>query len=120
MCPKEFGKGADMLADARREHEALLGNLMRCPGDSEGARRRAESLFGLPYWLQWNLRFKRRATETFMRTVREAYLSALEKSVRHDLQELEITEAKGEADAVDASLMAEAEALLAIRRPFDD
>ena len=113
MCQKEFGKGDAMLADAREQHQVLLGRLMTGPGDSEGAMHRAERLYGLPYWSQWNLRHKRRASVTFVDRIRNAYLAMLESSVRRDLEKLKAEQAKDNSDAVLAGLVAEATALLA-------
>lgn len=101
------------LATARCEHQAIISRLMTGPGDSEGAMHRAERLFGLGYWPQWNLRHKRRGTWEFIERVRHAYLAMLEQSVRRDLEKLKIERAKGAPDAGIAGLVAEAEALLA-------
>jgi len=114
MCPKEIGNGDSMgIVDARDQHQVLLSKLMRGPGDGEGAMRRAEAMFGLPYWSQWNLRHKRRASPSFMDRVREAYVSMVERSVKRDLEVLKTEQAKGADDAALAGLVAEAEALLA-------
>ena len=83
------------------------------PGDAEGAMHRAERIYGLAYWPQWNLRHKRRATDGFIRRVHQAYLAMLESSVRRDLMALKTEQARGAGDAGIESLVAEAEALLA-------
>ena len=74
---------------------------------------RAERMFGLPYWSQWNLRHKRRATAQFMQRVRYAYLDMLAQSVRREVEILKAAEARGNADANDRILLAEAESLVA-------
>lgn len=115
MCPKEIGKGDGgmNITDARSIHQGLLVKLMSGPGDSEGAMRRAETIYGLPYWAQWNLRHKQRATYDFLGRLHGVYLAVVEKSVRRDLEQLKAEQAKGADDADLASLQAEAEALLA-------
>ena len=113
MCPQEIGKSEMEIAQARDEHQSLIARLMRGPGDSMGAMHRAESMFGLPYWSQWNLRHKRRATAQFMQRVRYAYLDMLAQSVRREIEILKTEEAKGNGDINDQGLLAEAEILLA-------
>lgn len=100
-------------AVARQEHQTIISRLMTGPGDSDGAMHRAERMFGLSYWSQFNLRHKRKATVPFMAAVHAAYVAMLEKSVRSDLQELKIEQAKNDDDADLARLVAEAETLLA-------
>jgi hypothetical protein len=101
------------VAAVREQHQAIIQRLMVGPGDSEGAMHRADRMFGLPYWSQWNLRFKKRATVPFMQRVCQAYLSLIQQSVRRDLEKLRTEEAKGADDVGLKSLVAEAEALLA-------
>lgn len=98
------------VADARDHHQALISRLMNGPGDSEGAMHRAERLYGLGFWSQWNLRHKKRATADFIERVRQAYLSMLETSVRRDIEKLKAEWASGNAST--GTLIAEAEALL--------
>jgi hypothetical protein len=113
MCLKEIGRIEVNVTAARQEHQAIVSRLMNGPGDSDGAMHRAERVFGLPYWSQWNLRHKRRATIAFMQRVREAYLTTIERSVRRDLECLKAEKIKGADDVGLESLVAEAEALLA-------
>ena len=113
MCPKGVGKPEMDIAQARKEHESLILRLMNSPGDSEGAMYSAERQYGLPYWCQWNLRHKKRATTTFMQRVRYAYLDMLAQSVRREIEILKAAEAKGDADGNDRVLLAEAESLVA-------
>jgi hypothetical protein len=109
---KELG-GRDMdVTAARDQHHALITRLMTGPGDSEGAMHRAERQFGLPYWSQHGLRYKRRATSEFIERVRQAYLSMLEASVRRDLDKLKIERARGNDSARIQNLIVEAENLL--------
>jgi hypothetical protein len=101
------------VAVARDQHHALIIRLMTGPGGSEAAMHRAERQFGLPYWAQFTLRYKKRATPVFVERVRQAYLSTLENSVRRDLERLKTEQAKGNGDASIQDLVVEAEDLLA-------
>jgi hypothetical protein len=112
MLPKEIGEPKMEVAQARQLHQGLLARLMNGPGDSEGAMHRAEQKFGLPYWSQWNLRHKGRATLQFISQLHNAHLSAVENSVKRDLEYLKTEKAKGADDASLESLLAEAESLL--------
>lgn len=114
MWPKELGKAEREMdiAIARDQHHAIITKLMTGPGDSEGAMMRAERQFGLPYWSQHNLRYKRRAAAPFVEWVRQAYLSMLESSVRRDLEKLKTERAKGDGNARIQGLIVEAESLL--------
>ena len=90
VCPKELGKRLAMqIEQARIEHESILLRLMRSINDSDGAMRAAEAVLGLPYWLQCNLRHKKRATGEFVNQVHFAWLAMLEKSVCRDLETLQ-------------------------------
>ena len=113
MVQKELDKPEMEIAQARDEHQSLITKLMRGPGDSSGAMHRAEAMFGLPYWSQFNLRHKRRATAQFMQRVRYAYLEMLAQSVRREIEILKAEQAKGNGDVDDRGLLAEAESLLA-------
>lgn len=94
-------------------HRDLLAREMRGPGDTEAAMYRLQAKYGLDYWKQWMARYKRSASGDFIEQLRQAYLSALERSVRRDLESLKIEEAKGGTrDADLASLVIEAETLL--------
>lgn len=112
---KDFGHGeVEMpIAAAREQHNALIQKLMTGPGSSEAAMHKAERVFGLSYWQQFSLRYKKRATPAFIERVRQAYLSMLEQSVRRDLECLRTEQAKGSADADIEDLVLEAESLLA-------
>ncbi len=112
---KDFG-GAEVemtVTVARDQHHAIITKLMTGPGDSEGAMHRADRMFGLPYWQQFRLRYRRAATPAFVERVRQAYLTLLEQSVRRDLQCLQTEQAKGNTDADIEGLVLEAEDLLA-------
>ena len=113
MVQKDLDKSEMEIAQARDEHQSLITRLMRGPGDSSGAMHRAEAMFGLPYWSQFNLRHKRRATAQFMQRVRYAYLDMLAQSVRREIEILKAAEARGDADANDRILLDEAENLVA-------
>lgn len=114
MCLKAFGKPEREMdvSIAREQHHAIITKLMIGPGDSEGAMHRAERQFGLPYWSQFNLRYKKRASVTFVERVHQAYLSILEQSVRRDLDRLKTEKARGGGDARIEGLIVEAENLL--------
>jgi hypothetical protein len=101
------------LAEARDHHQALISRLMNGPGDSEGAMHRAERMFGLGFWPQWNLRHKRRATAEFIERVHQAYLAMLETSVRRDIEKLKAERAKGSDDVSLETLISESQVLLA-------
>ena len=127
MRPKKIGdEGMNDLAisQARSQHQGIVQRLMTGPGDSEGAMRRAESRFGLGYWSQWNLRYKRKASAGFMAKISQAHFDLIEKSVRRDIQQLENLGAASNAANTEtdlSSLVAEAEALLArIKAARDD
>lgn len=113
MCQKEIGEPKVEVAQARQLHQRLISRLMQGPGDSEGAMHRAEQKFGLPYWSQWNLKHKRRATLQFISQLHGAYISTVESSVKRDLEYLKTEKAKGADDADFESLVAQAESLLA-------
>ena len=116
MGQKDFDR-QDMEAtatyQARQQHQTLIQKLMSGPGDSEGAMRRAEASFGLSYWAQWRLRYRRKATGQFIAQISQAYTAMLRKSVKRDLEQLKIDQAKGDTDDDLQSLIAEAETLLA-------
>ena len=102
------------LSIARDQHHALITRLMHGPGDSEGAMHRAERMFGLSYWAQFRLRYRRAASPAFVERVRQAYLTTLEQSVRRDLEALKRQQTIGTGDdASIQSLVVEAENLLA-------
>jgi hypothetical protein len=101
------------LTVARDQHHVLITKLMTGPGDSEGAMHRADRMFGLPYWAQHRLRYRRAATAAFIERVRQAYLSTLEQSVKRDIECLRTQQAKGNGDAATQDLIVEAEDLLA-------
>jgi hypothetical protein len=105
-----------MTAAVIMMHRELLRRETRGPGDTEGAMRRLEARYGLDYWTQWGIRY-RPPTEirdrSLIERIRQAYLDALQRSVRRDLEAFKAEEAKGKADADLESLMAESEALLA-------
>ena len=112
--PKEFPKGDDVnLTLAKQQHQEIVTRLMTGPGDGDGAMYRAERMFGLPYWCQFNLRHKGRATLSFMQRVHAAYVATIERSVKRDLATLKLEQAKDDADTDLAMLVAQAENLLA-------
>lgn len=114
MLQKEFPREpVDMdVSIARDQHHALITKLMTGPGGSEDAMHRAERMFALPYWAQFGLRYKKRATPAFIEKVRQAYVAMLQQSVRRDLERLKTEQTKGNGNADIQSLIAEAEDLL--------
>lgn len=102
------------ISVARDQHHALITKLMTGPGDSEGAMHRAERMFGLSYWAQFRLRYRRAASPAFIERVRQAYLSTLEQSVRRDLECLKRQQSNGtDNDASLEDLIIEAQSFLA-------
>lgn len=114
MVQKDFAREQPEMdvSIARDQHHALITKLMTGPGGSEAAMHRAERMFALPYWAQFGLRYKRRATPAFIQQVRQAYVAMLQQSVRRDLERLKTEQAKGNGNADIQSLVAEAEDLL--------
>lgn len=94
-------------------HRKLLAKEYHGPGDMEAAMYRLQAKYGLDFWAQWLCRYRRRASDSFGRQVRLAYLDTLERSVRRDLETLRIEQAKGALDDDLADLVAESETLLA-------
>jgi hypothetical protein len=115
VLQKQFGTTeVEMeLTVARDQHHALITKLMTGPGDSEGAMHRAERMYGLAFWAQHRLRYRKAATAAFIERVRQAYLSTLQQSVRRDLEKLKTIQAIGSADADVQKLVDEATDLLA-------
>ena len=101
------------MTQARTMHQSLLAKLMQGPSDGEGAMRRAESMFGLSYWAQHNLRHKGRATLQFISQLHGAYLALVEKSVKRDLAYLQTEISKDADDTALAGLVSEAENIIA-------
>lgn len=93
----------------------LLSREMKGPADAEGAMHRIQSKYGLDYWVQWGLRFRppKKITTDLSERVRQAYLAAIESSVRKDLARLQIEIARDGDDAALESLVSEAQDLLA-------
>jgi hypothetical protein len=76
-------------------------------GDTDGAMRRLESKFGLPFWTLWHLRQGRAKTidaDLFTR-IRGAYLNYCEHKIRalqHELAIERATEADADLDVLEA------------------
>lgn len=113
MLPKEFGRREMDITAARQDHQRIISRLMNGPSDSEGAMHRAEVQFGLPFWAQWNLRHKNRATPSFMAQIKATLNAVIEQSVRRDVEFLKKERAKDAARTDLKNLLAEAEDLLA-------
>lgn len=92
----------------------MLAQEMRGTCDVDGAMRRIEALYGIPYGAQWNFRYRhdRKPSKTFCERVQHVYLSFLKRSVSTTLEQLKAEMARGEDDGDAAILKAEAEALL--------
>jgi hypothetical protein len=101
------------LTVARGQHDALITKLMTGSSDTEGAMYRAERMYGLAFWAQHRLRYRKAATASFIERVRQAYLSTLHQSVRRDLEKLKTLETIRSVDADVQNLIDEAQNLLA-------
>lgn len=105
----------DVTAKAAEIHREMVQREARGPGDLENAMRRLEAKYGLSYWWQWNLRYKRpeRVEPGFAQRLQLAYFDMLARSVSKDVAALKTEQAKGLGDDDLESLLAEATALLA-------
>ena len=108
-------KNLNIMNDVIGTYREILAREMRGPSDTESAMHRIQTKYGIDYWQQWGLRFRppKRVTAELIERVRQAYLSALQSSVKKDIQRLQIEAAKGDTDAALESLLAESEMLLA-------
>lgn len=105
---------AEKMSAALETYNKMLAREIRGSGDTENAMYRLQTEYGLDYWRQWLLKYRKQSCEEFREHIRQAYLSMLERSVKRTLDELKIERAKervGNADNSD--LIAEAEKLLA-------
>lgn len=92
----------------------ILAKEIRGSGDVENAMFRLQSEYGLDYWRQWQLKYRKQACKEFIEQIRQAYLNMLERSVRREVEALKIEQAKEcGANAGNPDLIAEAENLLA-------
>ena len=98
---------------ARDDYRKLLAREYRGRGDMEAAMYRLQAKYGLDFWAQWQVRHRNGGTAKFFARARLAWLDALQKSVRRDLELLRIEQAKGADDADLECLVTEAETLLA-------
>jgi hypothetical protein len=110
---KSSDKGVHMSAAAASGYVRRMVELeTRGSGDTEGALRRLEARFGLPYWSLWHLR--RGAAKTveagLFARIRGAYLSYCEQQVAALQHEIFLEKAADE-DADLADLEVEAQAL---------
>ena len=104
----------EQMSAALETYNKMLAKEIRGSGDVENAMYRLQAQYGLDYWRQWQLKYRRQICSEFAEQIRQAWLSVLERSVRRDIEALKIERAKdagGNADNTD--LIAEAEALLA-------
>ena len=108
-------KNLQPMTDVSATYRDLLAREMRGPADAEGAMHRIQAKYGIDYWLQWGLRFRplKKITTELVERVRQAYLAALESSVRKDIQRLQIEAAKGNGDAALEDLIHQAQDVLA-------
>lgn len=67
----------------------------RGPGDTENAMRLIEREYGIDYWVQWRLRYRRRELKdigvSIYMMLKTAYLAECERQMRKLEHELEIT-----------------------------
>jgi uncharacterized protein YnzC (UPF0291/DUF896 family) len=104
----------EVAAALETYNNKILAKEIRGSGDVERAMHRLQSEYGLDYWRQWQLKYRKEACAEFIEQIRQAYLSMLERSVRRTVDELKIEQAKEcGADAGNTDLIAEAEKLLA-------
>ena len=103
----------DVTSDTIMLHREMVDREARASGDTESAMRRLEARYGLDYWSQWVCRYKRTVTPQFAARLHGAYLDLLALSVKRDVSILRNEQAKGAVDDDLASLVAEAETLLA-------
>lgn len=106
----------DMTARAIEVHREMVRRETRCPGDTENAMRRIESMSGLDYWAQWQCRYRKQITAEFAQRIMAVWATVLERSVAADLAAIKTEQASlgaVNADPELASLLAEAETLLA-------
>lgn len=113
MEPQEWLSEEKAMEAAREDYRKLLAREYRGRGDMEAAMYRLQTKYGLDFWSQWQVRHRNGGTPKFFVQARLAWLDALQKSVRRDLEALRIEQAKGGEDAGLADLITEAEALLA-------
>lgn len=55
---KKYLTEAEYVAEARRLARDLVQNEVRGPGDTDGAMRRIEARYGVPYTFLWSLRYR--------------------------------------------------------------
>lgn len=108
-------EGNDMSAAVAADYVAkMVHSEARCAGDTEGALRRLEARYGIPYWTMVHL--KRHAAKTvaadMFQRIRSAYLDICERQVRRMSEEIAILKAANTDDSIE-DLAAEATRLAA-------
>lgn len=107
----------EFVASAREWANALVRRESRGPGDMEGAMRRLEARYGIPWRVFWSLRYRPPTdvlASIFFR-LQQAYQQECDRQVRLLRHELEITKAKA---GPYSSAVAAAEALVAEDKDF--
>lgn len=101
------------LDDAARWSKDLTRMRARGPGDTENAMRAIEREYGVDYWTQWRLRYRKSALKdigvTAYMKIRDAYQAECERQMRKLRNEIKITE---EIAGSDHPLVAQAQALV--------
>src|SRR5690348_6894292 len=99
----------ERMSAALETYNKMLAKEIRGSGDVENAMYRLQFEYGLDYWRQWLLKYRKQSCAEFTEQIRQAYLSMLERSVRRDIEALKIEQAKdSKSDAGNADLIAEA------------
>lgn len=114
MFKKHWANDMTALAqEAKANLREMIQLRSRGRGDHENAMHQIEREFGIGYWKQWQLLYRKGTRETIER-VRQAYLLQLEASIRRNMAKLEIQAAKNADTATDVGrLTLEAQDLLA-------
>ena len=102
------------LDEAAEWSKSLTRMRARGPGDIENAMRLIEREYGVDYWLQWRLRYRRSALKdigvsAYMR-LKTAFQSECERQIRKLQHDIEKTEA---ITGPDDDVVAKAKAFLA-------
>ena len=105
LWKKKQMSDATYLDEAAEWSKSLTRMRARGPGDTENAMRTIEREYGVDYWLQWRLRYRRSVlrdigVSAYMR-LKAAYQAECERQLRKLQHDIAKTEAiAGPADAV--------------------
>lgn len=104
---------SEQMETAYLIHRELLQREYVGPGDMEAAMYRLQAKYGLDYWRQWQLKYRRTARPDFIQQLEQARFIALRDNMKGEIGKLQITAAKLNAQADMGDLVGEAQALLA-------